>query len=62
MWGPDYFNSNQVIILHWREKPVGMISDVVAMFSQIVIERSDRQAFVLCGEDGVVMDAKRRRH
>ena len=42
MRGPDYFNSIPGIILRWREKPVGMTSDVVAMFSQILIEPSDR--------------------
>ena len=42
MRGPGYFNSIPSIILRWREKPVGMTSDVVAMFSQILVQPSDR--------------------
>ncbi|XP_043209021.1 uncharacterized protein LOC122374380 [Amphibalanus amphitrite] len=42
MRGPDYFNSIPGILLRWREKPIGITSDVVAMFSQIQVEPSDR--------------------
>ena len=42
MRGPDYCNSIPGIILRWRERPVGMTSDVVAMFSQVLVEASDR--------------------
>ena len=42
MRGPDYFNLIPGIILRWREKPVAITSDVVAMFSQVLVKPSDR--------------------
>ena len=39
--GPDFFNSIPGILLRWREKKIALTSDVVAMFSQVVVtERS----------------------
>ena len=42
--GPDFFNSIPGILLRWREKKIALTSDVVAMFSQVVVAENDRQS------------------
>ena len=42
--GPDFFNSIPGILLCWREKKIALTSDVVAMFSQVVVTENDRQS------------------
>lgn len=42
--GPDYMNSIVGVLMRFRQKPVALVADIEAMFHQVKVKASDRNA------------------